>query len=348
MMRSILLGAAACAGLASAYTGTSVSTASEVKCSTAYGSGDGARPTPIPTSDVTKAISSVFTEAATTIPKGYTRVTDEIVTVTQHTSVVVSITFATVTSGIYTSWIQGTTTIATATWPVTTCTNGIEPKTVTKYTGTYTPVPGQATTVAESFATQVFCTTSLTSYVHLFPTETAETYGTIHTTPTSYIYDYTTTSTSTLTYLTQTTPSATVTSTTISYVERGLAVPTRIACEETITRTLDARCAPTNLIGDYNGIGLVAGRYNTNVTVVYTRDQPYGSNPSECCQSCLDNEGCGASMWGPYETCGLYYHGNESGEPQCDFIFTYGAEENRYPAGQGIIVSNGCGTVHYE
>lgn len=103
----------------------------------------------------------------------------------------------------------------------------------------------------------------------------------------------------------------------------------------------------TNLISDNEGLGLVAGRYNANVSVIYTRDQPYGSNPSECCQLCLDNEGCGASMWGPYETCGLYYHGDQSGEPQCDFIFTYGSEEDRI-AGQGIIVSNGCGTVNFE
>ncbi|KAI0401218.1 hypothetical protein F4802DRAFT_609507 [Xylaria palmicola] len=347
MVRPIFLSVAAYAGLASAYTGSSISTASNVQCSTAYGSGSGVRPTPIPTSEVTKTTSTVFTSPATTVPKGYTRVTDSTITSTQHTSVVVSVTFATVTSGIVTSWVQPTTTIATAKWPVTTCTNNVKPTTVTKYTGTYTPVPGQATSLPASFATQVFCTTSLTSFIHLFPTVTAETLETIHTTSTTYLYDYTTTSTSTLIYLTVTTPSATVTSTTISYVETGIAQPTRVACQATVTKTLDARCAPTNLIADHNGIGLVSGRYNGNVSVVYTDAQPYGSNPSECCQLCLDNEGCGASMWGPYEVCGLYYHGDASGEPQCDFIFTYGSED-RYIAGQGIIVANGCGTVHYE
>ncbi|GAP86151.1 putative Ca2+-modulated nonselective cation channel polycystin [Rosellinia necatrix] len=347
MMRSLLiLAAGGYTSLASAYTGTSVSTQSTVQCSTAYGSGDVA-PTPIPTSSATSVTSSLFTSPATTIPTGYTRVTDEIVTTTQHTSLVVTVVLATVTSGIVTNYVKEVTTIATATWPVTTCTNGVDPKTVTKYTGTYTPVPGQATALPESYPTQVFCTTSVTSFVHLFPTVTATTYGTIHTTPTSVVYDYTTTSTSTLTYLTVTTPSATVTSTIISYVETGHAEPTGIACESEVTKTFDARCAPTNLISDHEGIGLVSGRYNANVTVVYTRDQPYGSNPTECCQLCLDNEGCGASMWGPYETCGLYYHGDQSGTPQCDFIFTYGSEE-KYPAGQGIIVSNGCGTVNYE
>ncbi len=91
----------------------------------------------------------------------------------------------------------------------------------------------------------------------------------------------------------------------------------------------------------------MAGRYNANVSVIYTRDEPYGTDASSCCQLFLDNEGCGASMWGPYGACGLYYHGNESGEPQCDFIFTYGSEE-QYIAGQGIVVANGCGYVEYK
>jgi hypothetical protein len=103
----------------------------------------------------------------------------------------------------------------------------------------------------------------------------------------------------------------------------------------------------TNLISSHNNIGLVSGRYNGNVSVVYTRDEPWGTDPSLCCQLCLDNPGCGASMWGPYETCGLYYHGDQSGHPQCDFIFTYGSEAQRI-AGQGIIVTEGCGTIEYE
>ncbi|KAI0203998.1 hypothetical protein F4808DRAFT_416580 [Astrocystis sublimbata] len=349
MKYSFILGALAYAGLASAETHTSVSTkTTSGKCSTAYGSGDGVRPTPVPTSVVTEAVSSFTTHSTVSVPKGYTRVTDKTVTVTEHTLHTGSVVFASVTSGIQTKWSIPTVTVATATWPVTTCTNNIKQKTVTKYTGTYTPVPGQATTVPATFATQAVCTNLVTSIIHLLPTVTGSTIVTIHDTPTSTINDFTTTVSSDVTYLTVTTPSATVTSTTTTYTARGLVVPTRVACEETVTRTMDARCAPTNLIGDYNGIGLVAGRYNANVSVVYTREEPYVSNPSECCQSCLDNEGCGASMWGPGETCGLYYHSDASGQPQCDFIFTYGAQANRYAAGQGIIVANGCGTVQYE
>ncbi|KAJ8108746.1 hypothetical protein ONZ43_g6332 [Nemania bipapillata] len=346
MVRALLLGAAAYAGLASAYTGSSISTASVVQCSTAYGSGNSAGPTPIPTSGIVKTTSSVFTWAPTTIPAGYTRVTDTIVTTTQHTSLVVSVILATVTEGILTSWVKPTTVIATATWPLTQCTNGVNPVTVTQYTGTYTPVPGQATTRPASYITQIFCTTSLTSFVYLFPTVTSGT-STIHETVTSVINDYTTISTSTLTYLTVTTPSATVTSTTISYVEAGGAVPINAACQSTVTKTYDARCAPTNLISDHNGIGLVSRRFNANVSDIYMRDEPYATNPTECCQLCLDNQGCGASIWFTYDICGLYYHSNPSGQPQCDFIFSYGTED-WYPAGQGLVVANGCGTVNYE
>ncbi|KAI0972497.1 hypothetical protein F4678DRAFT_41343 [Xylaria arbuscula] len=346
MMRALLLGAAAYAGLSSAVTVTEVSTNNNVVCSTAYGSG-GVAPTPIPTSEVTKTTSTVITSPVVTFPSAYTHVTDTVVTTTQHTSYIVTIVFATVTSGIVTSGITEVTTIATALWPVTTCTNDVTPTTVTKYTGTYTPVSGQATGAPSSYPTEIFCTNSLTSYVTLLPTVTTGPLETLHETATTTILDYTTTATTTITYLTVTTPSATVTSTYYSYVETGHAEPTRIACESTVTKTLDARCAPTNLISDHNGVGLVAGSYNTNVTVVYTRDEPYGTDASACCQLCLDNEGCGASMWGPYETCGLYYHGDDSGEPQCDFIFTYGTEDGII-AGQGIVVSNGCGTVEYK
>ncbi|KAI0540670.1 hypothetical protein GGR58DRAFT_521345 [Xylaria digitata] len=335
-MRSIFLGAAAYVGLAGAITITSVSTASNVQCSTAYGSG-GVAPTPIPTSEITEVTSSLSTEPAVTIPQGYTR----------HTSIIVSVTISTLTSGILTNNVYPTTTIATATWPVTSCTNGVTPTTVTKYTGEYTPVEGQATTLPASYPTQIFCTTSLTSFIRFFITESTGPLATIHETPTTTVYDYTTTSTSTLVYRTVTEPSATVTNTHVRYVEKGQPESTRADCEPTVTKTYDARCAPTNLISDHNNLGLVAGRYNANVSVVYTRDLPYGTNPSDCCQLCLDNEGCGASMWGPYETCGLYYHGNESAEPQCDFVFTYGSTEKSL-AGQGIVVSNGCGTVHYE
>ncbi|KAI1368018.1 hypothetical protein F5Y08DRAFT_20513 [Xylaria arbuscula] len=345
MMKSLLFGACAYAGLTSALTITRSSVASEVQCSTNYGSGDVA-PTPIPTSGITEVSSSVTTSPTVTIPQGYTRVTESAVTTTQHTSYVVTITFATVTSGISTSVINEVTTIATALWPLTSCTNDVTPVTVTEYTGTYTPLPGQSTEAPESYATEVVCTTSLTSYISYLITESVGPVETIYTTPTTTVNDYTTTATSTVTYLTVTTPSSTITTTHYSYVETGHQDLTYTACEPTVTKTMDARCAPTNLVSDYNNVGLLASSYNTNVTVVYTSAGPYGTDPSWCCQLCLENEGCGASMWGPYETCGLYYHGDQSGEPQCDYILSYTTGD--VIPGQGIVVSNGCGTVEYE
>ena len=71
MMKSLLLGACAYVGLASALTITRSSSASEVQCSTNYGSGDVA-PTPIPTSGITEVTSSITTSPTVTIPQGYT------------------------------------------------------------------------------------------------------------------------------------------------------------------------------------------------------------------------------------------------------------------------------------
>ena len=90
-------------------------------------------------------------------------------TTTQHTSYVYTITFATVTSGIVTSVINEVTTIATAIWPLTSCTNDVTPVTVTEYTGTYTPLPGQSTGSPESYATEVICSTYLSIPFALHP-----------------------------------------------------------------------------------------------------------------------------------------------------------------------------------
>ncbi|KAI8632318.1 hypothetical protein F5Y19DRAFT_492161 [Xylariaceae sp. FL1651] len=323
MLRGLLLGAAVYGGLASAYTGTSISTASKAECSTAYGSGAVA-PAPILTSGTVKTISSLVTLPATTVPSGYTKITVDPVTTTQHTQTSTVITVLTKTLPAATSVQMHSTTIATATWPVTTCTNGVVPTTVTKYTGTYTPVPGQETALPE--------TSGL---------------STIISTPTVVVQQPITTVTSTAYLATVTVYQTTISSTITSYMETGHAVPTRIACGPTVTTTLDARCAPTNLVSSINNIGLVSGQYAANTSVVYTRDEPWGTDPSLCCQLCLDNAGCGASMWGPYDTCGLYYVGSASAEPQCDFVLTYGTEDDVY-AGQGIIVQNGCGVVEYE
>lgn len=158
----------------------------------------------------------------------------------------------------------------------------------------------------------------------------------------------TTTFTSTLIFGTQYAYLTTVTVSYTSYTPHAVTTTTTVPCaEETVTKTLAAECAPTNLIGAINGEGLLSGRYADRTSVIYTRNDPWANDVSACCQACLDNEGCGASMGGD-GACGLYYTATEDAEPVCDsFIFSFTSEPYEIP-GQGLVVQNGCGTVEYQ
>ncbi len=132
-----------------------------------------------------------------------------------------------------------------------------------------------------------------------------------------------------------------------TYTPHAVVTTSTVSCgEETVTKTLAAECAPTNLIGAINGDGLQSGKYADRTSVIYTRLEPWGTDASLCCQACLDNEGCGASMFNS-GACGLYYTATADAEPVCDaFIFSFTSNPGVYP-GQGLVVQNGCGTVEY-
>ncbi|KAI0164889.1 hypothetical protein GGR57DRAFT_215906 [Xylariaceae sp. FL1272] len=244
MLQRLLLGAALYSGLGQAATGSAVTTTSTVVCSANYGS---SKPTAVTTSSTTTVISSLKTAPAITVPLEYTRVTADAVTTTQHATTSVDVIIATVTSGTFQAYSTELTTLATATWPVTVCTNDVEPTTVTKFTGAYTPLPGQPSQSSGgpgSYITEVVCTTSIISSIQLFPTLTAPTTATIVTTPTVTITDITASTMSTLTYATVTTWSTTVTSLIVSYTPAHTVKTISTACEPTATVTLNARCHP--------------------------------------------------------------------------------------------------------
>lgn len=51
---------------------------------------------------------------------------------------------------------------------------------------------------------------------------------------------------------------------------------------------------------------------------------------------------------GGYGACGLYYTATTDAEPVCDaFIFSFTSSPNVLP-GQGLLMTNGCGTVEYK
>ncbi|KAI1333367.1 hypothetical protein F5Y16DRAFT_11931 [Xylariaceae sp. FL0255] len=343
MVRGLILSALACCVVATTTTQTLVSTSSAVACSALYGSG-GKAPLATPTSGTTVVSSSVTTSPTETLPAVYVRATAEPVTTTLYTSVADSIVFATVTSGTYTNWVNKVTTISTVTYSVTACTNNVTPTTVTQYTGTYTPMSGQST-ATDTYITGVTCTTSLTSLITYYPILSTGT-STVWTTSTVYVPKYTASSVSDIVYATLTVYAATVTSTAITYTPVAHATTVSMACAPTVTATYDARCAPNNIISSIDGMGLLAsGQYAANTSVVYLTSEPYESDSSLCCQTCLDNEGCAASMSGESGFCGLFYSSDQSGKAECGGeVYTFETSENT-AAGQGIRAQSGCGTV---
>ncbi|KAI0456833.1 hypothetical protein F5B21DRAFT_126125 [Xylaria acuta] len=346
MLQDLLLSAAIYGGLAFAFTATSISSTTVISCSYKSSTG-GVPPTPIPTISTLTTISTTQTRDAVTVPSTVVVSALSTVTVTQRTLTVYDAADETVTIPTSTAGSGTWKTVATGIFGATVCADGAKPVTVTKYTGTYTPIPGQATTIPATYPTEAFCSTGVTRFFILFPTVTS---GAVKTTvtPTSTVTAPTTTFTSTIIFGTQYTYLTTVTVSVTSYTPHAVTTTTTVPCaEETVTKTLAAECAPTNLIGAINGEGLQSGRYANRTSVIYTRNDPWANDPSACCQACLDNEGCGASMGGD-GACGLYYTATEDAEPICDsFIFSFTSTPKVIP-GQGLIVQNGCGTVEYQ
>ncbi|KAI1181082.1 hypothetical protein F4777DRAFT_525795 [Nemania sp. FL0916] len=345
MLRQLLLGAALCSGIVSATTGTFVTQQTSSTCVYKFGTG-GVPPTPVPTSDVT--FSSRRTSTSTTLTVAPTVFVTTHVTTTLYTSTAYTFTVPTITIPTSTSYTQIWKTVATGVFADTVCANGAKPTTVTKYTGTYTPLPGQETTVPATYPTYAVCSTGTIYCDILLPTVTSGATVTATATQTSYVTSYTTTSTSTIIYGSDTTYLTTVSATLTTYTPHAVTTTSTVACpSETVTKTLDARCAPTNLVGAVYGEGIRSGRYADRVSVIYTREEPWASDYTACCQACVDNEGCGAADSG-FGACGLYYSATLEGEPICDaFILSFTSSPNAFP-GQSLVYSTGCDTISYD
>ncbi|KAI3320903.1 hypothetical protein HD806DRAFT_505308 [Xylariaceae sp. AK1471] len=346
MLRSLLGSAAIYGGLASATTITFGSVTTGSSCSYLFGTG-GVPLTPVPTQDIHTTLTIRETKDTATVPSTITVNAPTDVTVTEYTTTTTTWTEHTTTLSTFTQGAPLWKTIATATFAATVCANGAKPSTVTKYTGTYKPISGQSTTVPATYPTAAFCTTA-TSYVNiLYPTVTS---GSVTTTvtPTITVTSPTTTATTTIDFGTYTITLSTVTTTFTTNIPASITTTKTVSCpNETVTKTLDARCAPTNLIGDINGEGLLSGEYADRTVVAYTRNDPWASDFSACCQACLDSPGCGASMSGG-GACGLLYTASAEGEPVCNaFIYSFTAWPDVLP-GQGLVNANGCDFVEFQ
>lgn len=106
----------------------------------------------------------------------------------------------------------------------------------------------------------------------------------------------------------------------------------------TATTTQHLKCAPSNLISAVNGHGI-------GQTQGQTFGLAPGSDPSACCQLCLDTPGCAASEDDPKAgNCLLW---STSG-PACGLGLQYSDGGRGLLPGQGYFVQSGCGTVAAE
>lgn len=220
---------------------------------------------------------------------------------------------------------------------------GVSPiTTVTSYTGTFTP-----STTVTAYPTAVTCINEFTSLITLwpyvyYPTST-DTY-----TPATTIATSTLIRTVTLTtFLPATEPDQTITVSQTSYVVGSARATTTIDCSTTQTTTLDAKCAPTNLIGAIdgtNGIYVLTAGPGTASTFGLLED---GLDPSLCCQRCLDTEGCAGEAASPASgNCFLYFTNTTStADGQCGEAFSYGTNGDTGGADSEFIVQSGCGVV---
>ncbi|KAF7195752.1 hypothetical protein HII31_02887 [Pseudocercospora fuligena] len=103
------------------------------------------------------------------------------------------------------------------------------------------------------------------------------------------------------------------------------------------TTTQHLKCAPTNLISEVDGKGIG----QTQGDESNTRGLADGTDPSACCQLCVDTEDCAASEDDPDAgNCFLWYT-----EPSCGRGFNYSVGSNDIAPGAGFLLQTGCGTI---
>lgn len=120
--------------------------------------------------------------------------------------------------------------------------------------------------------------------------------------------------------------SATSVSTAIATAAGGVCTVTASASS---TTTQHLKCAPTNLISEVDGYGIGSTQGDES----NTRGLAPGSDPSACCQLCVDTEDCAASEDDPDAgNCFLWYT-----EPTCGLGFEYSTNNQKIEPGKGFL-----------
>ncbi|KAB5511232.1 hypothetical protein GE09DRAFT_1067885 [Coniochaeta sp. 2T2.1] len=298
-----------------------------------------------------------FYTAQVTLP-----VTTQLVTVRSHRPSPPTITL----SGTATTTVWATPTIATVTFASTICANGndtLPSTTITTSTGTYSPFPGQPSTLPTIFPTAVTTWFHVTAFYKVYPYSgtTVTYYSTV--TGTNYLSTVTA-GTTTVDPMdgargyTQTSYVTTVTTTIdVPHIAFSTSTATTAcAADGTATVTFNARCAPTNLIAEREGRGI---GIKPVAWMEWTPTFPMITNvdASGCCQLCMDSEGCVLSEWVTSKWltggCQLYYwnHRTQNGAESCGPAesgkgLEYFADVHALPR-LGSFVQGGCGEARY-
>lgn len=274
------------------------------------------------------------------------------------------------TGGAATSTVLTTITQAGATGGSSACSStktASADATTTVYTGSYNGMiakrtaspldiqPRQATAALASIMNHVFGSTSMTELREAYEVDCLEqvtTYYIATSTESAALVTSTSTASAAVVYVTSTQvvdssatssaqqPAVTVTSTvTAQASSNGTSggVCTVTQGKATATTTQHIKCAPTNLISEIDGYGIGSVRGVANET----QGLADGTDPSACCQLCVDTEGCAAVEDDQGAgNCFLYYT-----TPSCGLGFRYANGGQNLTAGSGFLVQSGCGTI---
>ncbi|KAF2860118.1 hypothetical protein K470DRAFT_282293 [Piedraia hortae CBS 480.64] len=134
-------------------------------------------------------------------------------------------------------------------------------------------------------------------------------------------------------------PASTVTSTVTvtASASANAGVCTVTQGDSTGTTTQHVKCAPTNMITQVNGKGIGAVQGSSNGT----QGLAPGSDPSACCQMCVDTPNCAASEDDKDAgNCFLWYT-----SPSCGLALSYSPGGKNLSPGTGFFIQTGCGSV---
>lgn len=322
--------------------------------------------TPVPTTtEPIVIVTSILTESTASRNINFTSwytaqvtvpVTTRLVTIWETPSAPPTTTLnATATTTVWVTPIVATVTLS----PTVCAENGTAPggKTITEYTGTYAPFPGQPTALPTIFPTAVTTYFRATYSYRVYPYTGITTTFTSTVTGTNYL-STSIVGTTTLDPMagargyTRTRYAETVTTTASDYYLTYATRTVTTACgplDAAPTVTYDARCAPTNLISERDGRGVGIRVIPRNWTFPLAGIQAVDAGT--CCQLCVSNPGCAVSEWklGWNGGCYLYYWNHDdknTGTSSCGGVMEYYGNVHALPR-QGSFVQRGCGELKY-